>query len=518
MKGCDGTLSYYLSSIKNLNENYSSTYYDIKDIGIKKYDYYYTDRQQIIYILQNFLNNSAFDDYYARWYCEDNSVLNKYTQVKKIYNPYGYMDKIMTELILLSPILKDFNTNARNKLKHLNHATSIINWTELNQEIIETLEMKGDFFAYWYYEISTTAKKGWNRTEDGSYENPIPKIKVLESENLTDITLDSNNKPTAYKYKKSCIAEVMDEETGKIETKAYDIEMIFKEGYIRVNDPHNYPENGFKLSMNKAWESDIIRIIHIPSFKKQGDKFSKIPATKYVDPILVLDALTSDLRYINKLAGFPVAREYDTEVDWGNSSVMPGGRIKCSSTQDALNNGKQGYTNIQQITNNLQTIQDEQSLIDSVLYKKIGLIRERLEEKLGSTDSSRVVSQLRLLLENKFEKYCKNISTGMTPYFKSVLISNSSYTKTDERDEKSYSFAMPDMFINTSVFDDLTITNMKLAIGLTTMNEEWTKQGLTDTERAERLKSIKEEVLMKNPKGDGGGMDNNFKQDTNVEI
>jgi hypothetical protein len=112
-------LSYYISGIRGLNENYYKTYYDYNESNIKKYGYYYTDRQQIIYILKNFLNNNAFEDYYARWYCEETSNLSKYTQVKKIYNPYGYMDKIMTELVLLSPILRDFNTTNKNKLKPL---------------------------------------------------------------------------------------------------------------------------------------------------------------------------------------------------------------------------------------------------------------------------------------------------------------------------------------------------------------------------------------------------------------
>ena len=486
--------------------------------------------------MKDFLDNNAYSHYYTRWYCDSNNSLYSEEKIQKIYNPYGYMSKIIGELILLFPILKTFNTTNKGKLDVLNNVYKQINWGELGSEVVETLEMKGDFFAYWYYDYSDIFVRGWKEIKVGGkikYENPIPQIKVLESENMVDVIMDSNNKPSAYKYKEYYVDEKIDVATGLVSRFPYEVETIFQKGSIRVNDTYNYPEKGFTISLNKEWEADIIRLIHIPSFKKQKDKFSKIPATEYIDPILILDALTSDLRSINKLYGFPVAWSYDTDIDFDASSIMPGGKVQCTSTSDALTAGKQGYTKFSEIQNELKTIQDEQSLIDSVLYKKIGLIREKLEEKLGSTDSSRVISQLRLLLENKFEKYCNNIAYGMSNYFKSALYSTGKYTKTDIKNDVTYTFEMPDLYINTSIFDDLAITNTKLAIGLTTMMEEWDKQGMTTEEKNKRLKNINDEILMKNKdiqvskevdnivkNGQESQMnlDNKLKQDTNLEV
>ena len=121
----------------------------------------------------------------------------------------------------------------------------------------------------------------------------------------------------------------------------------------------------------------------------------------------------------------------------------------------------------------------------------------------------------------------------MANYFKSALYSTDKYNKTDIKNDVIYTFEMPDLYINTSIFDDLAITNTKLAIGLTTMMEEWDKQGMTTEEKNKRLKNINDEILMKNKdiqvskevdnivkNGQESQMnlDNKLKQDTNLEV
>lgn len=53
------------------------------------------------------------------------------------------------------------------------------------QNIYKDLELKGDVFYYMYFE-NEKAKE--------------PTFKYLEPKNMVDIILDSNGKPTAYKY------------------------------------------------------------------------------------------------------------------------------------------------------------------------------------------------------------------------------------------------------------------------------------------------------------------------------
>ena len=64
-----------------------------------------------------------------------------------------------------------------------------VQWNQLLYEIYETLETKGDFFAY------------WNEGDDNKV-NGIPNLVVLDSENMEDIELDPYTKqPIKYIYK-----------------------------------------------------------------------------------------------------------------------------------------------------------------------------------------------------------------------------------------------------------------------------------------------------------------------------
>jgi hypothetical protein len=485
-------MSYFLS-LKGLSKNsYSRTKFGIGNE---------TNRQMIINIIDDFIQGNDFEHHYFRWYCEENSLLKK-EALKKIYNPLGYMKKISNEMILLSPKLVEFNTIKYKKLKVLKKVLSENKWNSLNQEIYKTQENKGDFFAYWYYPEGTT----------------IPKIKVLESERIQDIILDREGNPTKYVYKEVVVDEDIDETNANVISRdSYEITMVFAKGYIRVNDPKKYKDTGFRIFPNKKWEEDIIRLIHVPTFKNQKDKFSSIPAVDYIDNILLLNAITTDIRYINRLAGFPIAWLKDAEIDDEISAMMPGGKVHYNSISDGLEK-RDARVDFQEIRNDLATLRQERELTESSLYKLSGLIREKLEEILSRSDSSRVIAQLRLTLEAKFEKYCSNIAEAFKPIFKSVLIANNLYSVTEE----DITFKMPDQFINTSILERLEILNTKIALGGTTMQEEWDKEGLSKQEQTIRKKNINEEVVLGKDDvriNEGSiSSDNKLKQETNVVL
>lgn len=431
------------------------------------------NRAKIIKIVQDFIEGDDFEYYYDKWYCEDGSDLKK-EQIKKIYTPLGYMKKIVQEMVLLSPILENFTTVKEKKIRLCKDFLIENQWESLLSEIFLTLETCGDFFAYWYY------------PEDSK----IPKIKVLESENVHDIILDSEGNMKALIYKETVIDEKFDAKTALITDKySYEISMVFEKGKITVNDPVKY-KSGSKVFPNEPHEKDLIRLIHIPSFKKQKDKFSQIPATDYIDLILHLNAISTDIRFGNRLLTFPIAWLRDGEIDWDNSSMMPGGKVEYTSKR-GISETIVGDVKFQEINNRLDPIKEERLTTESSLYKMSGLIRERLEEILGRSDSSKVIAQLRLTLENKFQKYCKNIANGFKPIFTSLLKVSNLYNKSDK-----ITFAMPDQFISTSVLEQLEILNAKIAVGKTTMQEEWDKEGLSDVDKKQRVTNINEEIIM----------------------
>ena len=118
-------------------------------LNLKGISYKY-NRQECLDIIDRFLDVNTFDDYYFRWYKTSSNIQKD--DLMRMYNPYGYMRKIINEMVLLSPMMQDFNTNNKTKIKLLRKQFDIIKWNNLLPEIFETLETKGDFFAYWYYE------------------------------------------------------------------------------------------------------------------------------------------------------------------------------------------------------------------------------------------------------------------------------------------------------------------------------------------------------------------------------
>jgi hypothetical protein len=243
---------------------------------------------------------------------------------------------------------------------------------------------------------------------------------------------------------------------------------------------------------------------------------------------LILDAISSDYRLINKRSAFPILAHNDIEVIEEDTYLEPGGVYATRTLYDNNPDNKPNpFAKLLEITNGLETLRDERNEVDKVFYKKTGLTRESLEEVLGRSDSSRVPSQIRITLENKYKKYFTNINRGFKTYFNSLLKYNNLLRKKD----KEVEFVQPETFVNGSIFDKLEVINNKLALGLTTMREEWIKQGLTEDEIAKRERRIKEEIVNGSNDLDVTdnskyiarketatmNLDNKFKQETNVK-
>ena len=489
------------------------------------------ERKEVIKAVERFLYNDFFEDFYLRWYSPTNSYISK-DVARRNFNPYGYMDKIIDELKMLTPVYNTFNTLDERQNRLLKRALIENKWESTQQEITETLEAKGDFFSYWYWEKSPFQIKDWKKVTltDGAtfWENPIPKIVVLDSENMVDIILDNNRTPIKYIYKDYYIHEEVNDKGEIINKEPYTITKVFEKGRILVTDDRT---NKTVVLENKEHEKDIIRIIHIPSFKKRNEKFSEIQATKYIDLCLILSAITSDYRLINKMSASPMLATNDVEWIEENTHVEPGGVYAFKTLHpdiDADHKKATPMIKFLEITNHLQTLKDELEHVDKVLYKKTALTREGLEEILGRSDSSRVPSQIRISLENKFRKYFVNTNEGMRNYFESILKYNNAYKK----NMKPIGFEEPVTFVNGSVFDKLEVINNKLALGMTTLKEEWLKQGLTEDEIKIREERIAEEFVENNKDiqvttnssnvakttaGAEMNTDNKFKQKTNIK-
>ncbi len=443
-------------------------------------------RQKQIAIIQDMLSGYGATHSKARWKSKDSQLTDD--EWYRMYVSFEYMSKVINELKILAPYMSNFNTDEIKKIKILKKTLTKdhLDWGQLLYEIYETLETKGDFYAYW-------------NTSEQSKVDGIPVLRVLESENMQDVELDPyTNEPVSYVYKETVSDRKLNEDTGEyINQNERVVTWIFKKGYIRINDPIKYPVEGHKVFYNGIEYSDTIRIIHIPSFKKQHQSFSDIPAIQYIDPCLLLNKIDTNRDIINDHLGFPFPFIIGGKIDAENSALIPGGAGYITPDEWAIAMDKMPEIVKMEINNTLQSIIDEKADAVSDLYKKVSLIRETLEETLSGSDSSRNISQLRLGIEQKNRKYYENIAEGLAPYFRVVLKENSALSDKDFKSKKSITFELPDVLINNSIFDSLMITQIKRGLGFTTLEKDLKAEGYTQLEIDKRKQEVQEEQYSK---------------------
>lgn len=447
----------------------------------------YDARRRQIAIIQDFLNGYEAIHAKNRWKTSSSQLADD--DWYKMYVSFGYLKKIINELKILAPMMNEFDTDDEKKIKILKKSLSRehLNWNQLLYEIYETLETKGDFFAYW-------------STNESSKKDGIPTLRVLETENMEDILINPlTNEPEAYVYKEYIIDKVLNEENGEIEkVDGREVTWIFKRGYVRVDDPIKYKDTGYRIFRNKPEYSDIIRIVHIPSFKKQSESFSRIPAADYIDPALLLAKTDTNRDVINDHLGFPFPFIIGGRINENDSLLIPGGAGYIDPEDWVKNAGKMPEVIKMEINNELQSIIDEKADAVADLYKKACLMREGLEEKVSSSDSSRNISQLRLGIEQKNKHYYNSIAQGFAPYFFTILNENKKISKKEYKDKDVFTFKVPDVLINNSLFDDLLITSQKRALGLSTLEEELLAEGKTKEQIKKRKELVNEELYGKN--------------------
>lgn len=394
---------------------------------------------------------------------------------KKLYVSKNYMAKVIKTIVNYSPKLKDFTLDEdtdKRQIKALDACLDNMNWDDLQKEILIDQESKGDKFLHYYFVEGEDA----------------PRIKPLKSKNMTDILFDENLLPKAYIYKDTVTNETVDSKTAVTFTYDREITWVFEKGKYTIIDPmYDTDKKEFAKDKNgkqvynitvvnaKNEFKDYFQIIHIPSYKNFSDKFSIIPAEDYVDDCLHLDNIWSDWRGINHNAGFPKIMIFDASFDSTISKNSPAGFLFF----DSKDTSKSGKTETVQISNSLESIRLEKDEVENSLYETACLVKPKLELKSGSSDSARVVSNFRLPLELKLEKYLTQIAQNMAIYFEIYLKSKNLWKKSYDK----VTFELPKVVIKQSIFDDLLAEQQEL-------NIENMKNGNQNTKTPDAVKDI----------------------------
>ncbi|MGL5646988.1 MAG: hypothetical protein ACRDDY_03975 [Clostridium sp.] len=453
-------------------------------------------RQVAMKIIDDMRRGNSYK-HFCNMFCVDSQGSIQDSERKKLYHSYGFMNKVINVFVSFCPTLSHAVPTGKKKDAYgkknaiIKKVLNEIKWKQLNKQIYDILEGGGDVFLHYYYDVK--AKK-FN-------------VKILKTENMKDILLDEFNNPKTYVYREDISEEEVDYSTGEINVKFSEtVTTIYEKGKVSIirnlrDETGNVIEDDNGKKKVKIYEDknlgaykNMIPIIHIPSFKKEGDKFSKIPASEYIDDCLRLDQITTDIRGIHRQYAFPKLFLTDCKVIAGDGRI--GGMIQMESVfpekADPLEWKSQGKMDVVQITNSSEPIFREYETVVDNLYDTVGLTNPTLMSKIGSSDSSKMYQQVNSRMQNKIETYIDNIIEAFKPFFKMILQDAKLY---EESYDDGYSFARPDNIIKNSAYDDLLYDQIALNTHITTIQELMKKKGMTEEQIEQRVTEINEEFF-----------------------
>lgn len=410
-------------------------------------------------------------------------------ELKPMYTDRNFMFILISKIVSFCPSLQAINQRTQRQYDLKEKMLKKNNWLNLSEEIYSNFEKKGDNFIYINFDEE--------QDEDGDY---IPNLNLLKPECMKHIEVDNNNKPIMYyyrEYRDNIKVNYMNGDISTSNSGKY-ISMMFFRGFTLVIDPDNLKEtttiNNQEISytekiLNKSSYINEFAVIHIPSYKRQGDLFSKIPASYYVDDVITASKCTTNINQVNSQLGFPLKYLIDGTIVAGK--LQPGSHILCKT--DKVDENKQPILSpipmkiLQfEITNNLSTLVTEFNDLVDTLYEKAGLIPPSLEMKLGSTDSSRVIQQLRSQQENKVDLYVSQIINASYLLFRILFEENGEY---DRNLDKNITFIKPDFILKSSPFDEQLFNQTQLNSKISELEDILRKMNVSEDKIKERTEN-----------------------------
>lgn len=460
---------------------------------------YMSESQRIykINVVRDLRNGDSFAHYLNKFYLAQNADIAINDEAKKkMYITHNNMESIVRNFVSYCPNLKEQMVRATNKTKEkkkkeLIKQFKVLNdWDNLIDQIYDTMEAKGDAFLYYYFE-----------TEDSK----IPKLKLLRSEDLLHITVDEFDNPKTYVYRETIWDEKVNLITGNIQRLNHHYTTwCFQKGLTsrsiiveteqgeKIVDENGEVEIKEYSVANRDYYKNEFSVIHIPTYKKQFERFSKIPADDYIDFCLQLDQISSDIRATNRQFSFPKQRIIDGTFVGGSGEV--GGIMIAETSPDALLADKQAKIQDFQLQNGLDSAFKEHEDVTEKLYNMAGLPSPKMLRDVGKSDSSKVFQQLNMRTEQKIEKYINNIIEAFKPVFKVLFMENGLY---EDKFDYGYSWEKPENIIRRSSYDEKLNLQLDLLNGQTSMTQALRDKGYTDKE----IKVIMEEITKEQNNG-----------------
>lgn len=471
----------------------------------------YNSRKKVIEKIRDIRDGDAFQYYKEKFYLPDSAPTVSDATMRALFTDYKVLNQVIEAFVSFCPDLEPQFPNTIDeerrdkKIALIKTAMDRIGWKKMNYLIYDILESEGDCFYYIYFDEELD-KKNPNNFK-------IPNLSLLDSINMRNIVHDEFNQPVFYIYKEEIEIETVDLLTGNVTNESTkDTTFIFEKGKVHRITPDKNEEGEFikdkdgKMVIKSLTKSnrksymDIVPIIHIPSKKKQTDKFSIIPAEDYVELVLQLAQIQSDIRATNRQMGFPRITLLDCEYTKGNGRI---GGIRVARSGYVNEDNK--FVSYLDGTNTESTVQGkiiqhssatnesffrEEGNVTDYLYNLVAITNPTLMKRVGSSDSSKVLQQVNARMKKKIELYVDNIIEAFKVYFKVLLTENDLW----DDEDIGLSFRKPRSVIENSVYDDLLIDQLELNTGTSTVEKKLRESGASEEEIKLHVQQVNDDI------------------------
>lgn len=389
---------------------------------------------------------------------------------KILFQPSPYnLNFIVKEYLDNIRILKNLRglNNPLSKEEHAKYLKflSLNDWTSFFKKMMKYYKVYGDVFIA--YTLKTVEGYG-----------QIPMLKIL---NPADVEIRINKKTKEkeylYKIKRTIPREAPGNPTETVDEEE-DIILIIKKGeIIPMVNLQVVPQDIVTLP---EIISDYTPMIHLQYMKQDDCEYSIIPAVDFLDTILRLHRIETNISEINDKSGNPQIFVTDGDVD-PNSRFGARCIAYIDTSVECMGTSRQAKITQLEITNGLEPLYEERKGLIDALFNSANLIPPSMKEIYAKSDSSKIVKFLSMDLVNEQRIAYETIADQLKPIFKVLF---------PDRIDEDITLQIPRDLGMSSLLDKATYVNSNVM----TIREMLEEEGLTDTEIESHMTELKEQI------------------------
>lgn len=352
------------------------------------------DREEKYEIIRDFLNSNDYKHWYKRYVDVNNVSTTNQSRLnyKILFTPSQYnLSYIVGEYLDRAKVLKVLKGYkgelSEEEKKKLELFYKYNDWNNTFKSFIKNRRIFGDD----YWAITMTEIEGYQ----------IPILNHLEPEKVSIVK--GSNLKYEYIYKTTIEEEKrLSEDTLQTTTEDKEIQILIKEGAIITCENDIVLENKTVIFPIR----EETPMIHLQYLKKDDDYYSEIPALSFLDNILRLHRIESNISEINDKSGAGQVWIIDGNVD--EDSTFGARGIAYVSSNNTR--GQQAKVEQLEITTGLESLYREQEKVLDSLMASANLLSPNTKQILAKNDSSKSIKFLNIDLTEELRQAYEEIS------------------------------------------------------------------------------------------------------------